>query len=99
MSYLKFRESCLSGIKRDIKSRREGKKISPEKFNTLVDRYFNTLPLNENFRFTYNQNDLDDLLFILRYKSSSCDFKLTALGSSFLSRRGMKSLPVDRESL
>ena len=63
MSYLKFRESCLSGIKRDIKSRRQGKKYHLKKFYTLVDEYFNTLPLNENFRFTYNQNDLDDLLF------------------------------------
>jgi len=68
MSYLKFRESCLNGIKRDIKSRREGKKISPDKFCILVERYFNDLPTNKNFKFKYNQNDLDDLLFILRYE-------------------------------
>lgn len=68
MSYLKFRENCLKGIKRDIKSRRERKKISPEKFYILVERYFNDLPLNKNFKFNYNQNDLDDLLFILRYE-------------------------------
>ena len=68
MSYLKFRESCLNGIKRDIKSRREGKKISPDKFCILVERYFNDLPTNKNFKFKYNQNDIDDLLFILRYE-------------------------------
>ena len=68
MSYLKFRESCLKGIKRNIKSRRERKKISPEKFYILVERYFNNLPPNKNFKFKYNQNDLDDLLFILRYE-------------------------------
>ena len=68
MSYLKFRESCLKGIKRDIKSRRERKKISPDKFYIIVERYFNDLPPNKNFKFKCNQNDLDDLLFILRYE-------------------------------
>lgn len=39
------------------------------------------------------------LLFILRNKASSCDFKLTALGSCSSSLRGTNWLPVDNESL
>ena len=56
-----------NGISRIIKSRREGKIIIPEEFSIIVKSYFLNLPNKGNFKFFFDENDRDNLLFILRY--------------------------------
>ena len=56
-----------NGISRIIKSRRGGKIITPEEFSIIVKSYFLNLPNKGNFKFFFDENDRDNLLFILRY--------------------------------
>jgi len=56
-----------NGISRIIKSRRGKKIITPEEFSIIVKSYFLNLPNKGNFKFFFDENDRDNLLFILRY--------------------------------
>jgi hypothetical protein len=63
----KLMEDSKNGISRIIKSRRGGKIITPEEFSIIVKSYFLNLPKKGNYKFIFEENDRDNLLFILRY--------------------------------
>ena len=63
----KLMEDSRNGISRIIKSRREKKIITPEEFSIIVKSYFLNLPNKGNYKFIFEENDRDNLLFILRY--------------------------------
>jgi hypothetical protein len=67
-TFLNFRRDIKNGITRNIKSRKEKKKITPETFSIIVKSYFFNLSNEENFKFTFKEIDKDNLLFILRYQ-------------------------------
>ena len=63
-----FMNDSRNGISRNIKSRREKKIITPEEFSIIVKSYFLNLPNEGNYKFNFEKNDRDNLLFILRYR-------------------------------
>ena len=63
----KFKYDTINGIRRNIKSRKVGKSITPEEFSILVKSYFLNLPEVVNYKFTFKEFDRENLLFILRY--------------------------------
>jgi hypothetical protein len=63
----KLMEDSKNGISRIIKSRRGEKIITPEEFSIIVKSYFLNLPKKGNYKFIFEENDRDNLLFILRY--------------------------------
>ena len=67
MSLNTFKIDCEKGLSKSIRSRKLQKEISIEKFEIYAKTYFNYLPTEGNFKFTFKSKDLEDLTFILRY--------------------------------
>lgn len=64
--YVKFRNDCLKGIKRPIKSRKKGIFIGPKRFSEIRDKYFKNLSEDSRIKINPEHDDLVELLFMMR---------------------------------
>lgn len=67
MGFNSFIKDLKNGVKRKLKSRKEGIEISPEELAHFGRKYFSAIKADENFRFTCEEEDLNHILFILRW--------------------------------
>ena len=67
MYFNKLAKDSNEGLKRKISSRREKIFISVEMFETLSKKYFNNVSQNSKLTIKYEEEDKDNLIFILRY--------------------------------
>ena len=67
MSFQEFLNCINNGLKRNIKSRRLKLNVTIKEFDKLAKKYFTNLNKEDNsFDFTVEEDDKNDVLFILR---------------------------------
>jgi|TARA_B110000285_G_C15124229_1_gene619152 hypothetical protein len=62
----RLHKDVLSGIKRPINSRKKEILITVEDFNILSDTYFKKINTYQNFKFSVNERDKVNVIFLLR---------------------------------